>query len=283
MLSKIYMYRNNWPKVKEYSDKVIASNLYSLTPDYSDIWRQTGNFSAESIFEVSTGKYDNSDFGVQNYSQFQGPRVGGKGGWRDLGWGFCTPTTDLISAYEPGDKRLASTVIFIDNSGSHVGTTLWDGFRIPSKDSVENLYYNYKAYHSEISKEEDFFYNRDKKQKNIHLLRYAEILLINAEAANELGLTADAITNLNIVRSRAGLPATTASSKEDVRAAIWKERRIELALEHDRFFDLVRQGRAEQVMKAAGKNFTKNKNELLPIPAVQIQLSGGKLTQNPGY
>ncbi len=283
MLAKVYMYKNDWTKVKEYTDYVIGSNIYSLTDDYSTIWKQAGNFNSESIFEVSTGKYDNSDFGIQNYSQFQGPRVGGLGGWRDLGWGFCTPTDNLISAYEPGDKRLASTIIFIDNTGSYNGTILWDGFRIPSKDSVQNLYYNYKAYHSEISKEEDFFYNRDKKMKNVHIMRYAEILLINAEAANELDMAADAIINLNLVRTRAGLPATTATSKEEIRDAIWKERRVELALEHDRFFDLVRQGRVEQVMNALGKNFTKNKNELLPIPSVQIQLSGEKLSQNPGY
>lgn len=283
LLAKVYMYRKDWQKVKMYSDSVISSKLYSLAPDYSTIWKQAGNFNSESIFEVSTGKYDNSDFGIQNYSQFQGPRVGGKGGWRDLGWGFCSPSTNLINAYEQGDKRIASTIIFVDNSGTYKGTTLWDGFRVPSKDSVENLYYNYKAYHSEISKEEDFFYNRDQKQKNVHLIRYAEILLINAESSNELGETGIAISNLNQVRSRAGLPATSAISKEDVRDAIWKERHVELALEHDRFFDLVRQGRAEQVMKAAGKNFTKNKNELLPVPAVQIQLSGGKLSQNPGY
>ena len=283
MLAKVYMYRKDWQKVFDLTKAVIDAKNYSLTPDYASIWKQAGNFNSESIFEVSTGKYDNSDFGIQNYSQFQGPRVGGLGGWRDLGWGFCTPSTSLINAYETGDKRKAATIIFIDNSSQHRGTILWDGFRIPSKDSVENLYYNYKAYHSEISKEEDFFYNRDSKMKNLHVLRYAEVLLMNAEAANELGTTADAISNLNAVRNRAGLPNTTASTKDNIRESIWQERHVELALEHDRFFDLVRQGRVAQVMSATGKNFTSNKNELLPIPAVQIQLSGGKLIQNPNY
>jgi hypothetical protein len=68
-----------------------------------------------------------------------------------------------------------------------------------------------------------------------------------------------------------------------LRNAIWQERHVELALEHDRFFDIVRQGRAAQIMTAAGKNFTAGKNEILPIPGVQIALSGGKLSQNPGY
>ena len=68
-----------------------------------------------------------------------------------------------------------------------------------------------------------------------------------------------------------------------MRNAIWQERRVELAMEHDRFWDLVRQGRAAQVLQAAGKNFVAGKHELMPIPQTQIDVSGGVLTQNPGY
>ena len=104
---------------------------------------------------------------------------------------------------------------------------------------IQSPVYNYKAYHSE--KLESFYGNRDREIKNVHLLRYAELLLINAEAANNLGQTSTAIMNLNLVRARAGLPVTTASSQSDVQMAIWNERRVELAMEHDRFFDIVRQ------------------------------------------
>jgi starch-binding outer membrane protein, SusD/RagB family len=109
------------------------------------------------------------------------------------------------------------------------------------------------------------------------------MLLIKAEAANELGQTAPAVTALNLVRTRAGLPNTTAATQADLRNAIWKERRVELAFEHDRFFDLIRQGRAGAVLRASGKNFVDGKNELFPIPLSQILISEGKLTQNPGY
>ena len=125
--------------------------------------------------------------------------------------------------------------------------------------------------------------NRDRKQKNVHILRYADVLLMNAEAANELNDQATAIMHLNRIRQRAGLPNTTASTKAQVADAIAQERRIELALEHDRYFDLVRTGKVQQAMTAAGKNFVPNKHELLPIPSVQIALSGGKLLQNPNY
>lgn len=283
LLAKVNLYRRNWQQVLDLTGAVISSGQYALVPDYSTIWRQVGDNSVESIFEVQTGQFNNTDFGVQLYSGCQGPRVGGRGGWADLGWGFCTPTVNLINAYEPGDKRKAATIIFIDNSGAHTGTVLFDGFRIPSADSVQNLYYNYKAYHSENKTVETYSGNRDFKQKNIHLLRYAEVLLMHAEAANELNQTGVAIQDLDMVRRRAGLPNTTAASQSAVRDAIWKERRVELAMEHDRFWDLVRQGRAAQVMQAAGKPFVAGKHELLPIPDVQILLSGNRLKQNPGY
>jgi hypothetical protein len=102
---------------------------------------------------------------------------------------------------------------------------------------------------------------------------------MNAEAAMQMGNSGLALTDLNLVRQRANLaPAGVADQN-----AIWKERRVELAMEHDRFWDLVRQGRAAQVMQASGKAFTAGVHELLPIPSVQILLSGNKLMQNPGY
>ncbi|GAB4027122.1 RagB/SusD family nutrient uptake outer membrane protein [Spirosoma gilvum] len=283
LLAKTYLYRKNWQQVQALTQEVINSGQYSLLPDYTLLWRYVSNNSVESIFETQSGTFNNGDIAVGGYCTWQGPRVGGKGGWTDLGFGFDTPSADLANAYEPGDKRKAATIIFIDTSPQHKGTVLYDGFRIPSADSVQNLYYNYKAYASENPNIEPYLGNRDRKQKNVRLLRYADVLLMAAEAANELGQSAQAITYLNMIRTRAGLAATKATSQTDVRQAIWKERRVELAMEHDRFFDLVRTGRAAQVMQAAGKNFVAGKNELLPVPSLQIQLSGGQLDQNPGY
>ena len=283
LLAKVYLYRKAWQRVFDLTNEVINSGQYALLPDYYILWRQAGDNSPEAVFEVQTGQFNNSDYGINGYTTWQGPRVGGKGGWTDLGFGFNTPSQNLFNAYEPGDKRRAATIIAIDNSGKYLGTRLFDGFRIPSADSVQNLFYNYKAYHSENRNVETFSGNRDRKQKNLHVLRFAEVLLMNAEAANELGQTGPAITNLNRVRSRAGLTSTTAAGQTEVRAAIWKERRVELAMEHDRFFDLVRQDRAALVMRAAGKSFVAGKHELLPVPSLQIALSGGKLDQNNGY
>jgi hypothetical protein len=118
-------------------------------------------------------------------------------------------------------------------------------------------------------------------------MRFAEVLLMNAEAANELGNPAQAKSSLNRVRARARagnpniLPDVTTHDKTELRNAIWHERQVELAMENDRYFDVIRQGRAPQVF--GPKGWKPNKNEVWPIPATEIDLSGGKLTQNPGY
>jgi tetratricopeptide (TPR) repeat protein len=288
MLAKVYLYQKNYQKAFDLTDAIVTgkSGAYALYPTYADIWRTVGANSSESVFEIQTGinaACNNS--AINLYSVSQGPRSGGKGGWADLGFGFNNPTIDLANAYEPGDVRKAGSIIFIQPTAPagqrSTGTVLWDGFRIPSKDSVENFRYSYKAYHSRTK--EPNCGNNDYLPKNVRVLRYAEVLLIHAEAAAQLGNAAAAQTDLNAVRARAGLatkPATVLN--------IWQERRVELALEHDRFFDLVRQesvtpGRIVPIFAAQGKTFVKGKNELFPIPQPQIDLSGGQLTQNPGY
>lgn len=292
LLAKVYMYQKNWGGVLVETQSVINSKLYQLD-NYANLWRQVGDNGPESIFEIETAENNNKDGGIPDYCTYQGPRNAG-GTWNnpgdtydphgDLGFGFCVPTTNLINTYEPGDIRKDATIIFINRSGANnVGAVLFDGYVIPAQ-GTQDIYYNYKAYHSEIS--ESFFNDRDHKNKNVHLLRLGEVYLMEAEALNETGHMQDAMDTINHqIRNRAGLgPSTVPLIQDSVRAAIYKERRLELAMEHDRFFDIVRQGNAAQIMHAAGKpNFVAGKNELLPIPLTQIQLSGGKLTQNNGY
>lgn len=265
MLAKISLYQQKWSQAKTMADAVIAGP-FSLTPDYALIWRESGEFSSESIWEVNCqGTTPNK--GVQGYFVTQAPR--GAGG---LGWGFNTPTLDLVNAYEPGDERKAATIIFS-------GQTLWDGFVISAL--APNPRYNYKSY---ISKTQESFNGEDwETNKNLRVLRLGEIFLIKAEAENELGNTIPAQNALDQVRNRAGLANTTANSQLLLREAIWKERRVEMAFEHDRMFDLRRTGRAAAVLIAHGKPYSSPKHDLFPIPQNQIDLSGGRLEQNPGY
>jgi hypothetical protein len=266
LLSKVYLYQKKWAQAKAMVDAVISSNQYSLDPDYSKIWREVGEFSPESIWEVNAiGTTPNK--GIENYFLVQAPR-----GANGLGWGFNTPSPDLVNAYEPGDVRKAATIMFR-------GETLWDGFVVSP--NATNAMYNYKSY---VSKTKET-YNGDDVQtnKNLRILRYGEILLIKAEVENELGNILPAKEALNQIRARAGLEPTTANTQADLREAIYKERRVEMAFEHDRMFDLQRTGRAGAVLRALGKPYVDGKNDVFPIPQIEINLSNGKLAQNPGY
>lgn len=280
LLAKVSMYEKKWDQALTLTDNIINGTYgsYALVPDYTTIWREVGENSSESLFEIQ-GKGTSPYAGVQQYSAVQGIR----GGVFNVpssqvagGWGFNTPSADLDNAYEAGDVRRNATII-------HVGDVLFDGVKLIS---AENERYNYKAY---VSVLKESYSDADKTNKNVRILRMGEIYLINAEAANELGNTQKALTSLNAVRARARggnpnvLPDVTSSDQSALRTAIWKERRVELGMEHDRFFDLIRQGRAGTVLRALGKNFVDGKNEVFPIPQSEIDASGGKLIQNPGY
>jgi len=119
--------------------------------------------------------------------------------------------------------------------------------------------------------------------KNLRIFRYGEILLIKAEAENELNDTTAAKNALNQLRVRSGLASINAISQTILRNNIYKERRVEMAFEHDRMFDLRRTGRAASVLQASGKPYVSPKHDLFPIPQHQIDLSAGRIIQNPGY
>ena len=267
-LAKVNLYMKNWSQSKAMADAVINSGEYTLATNYATLWRMSSENGSESLFEIQC-QNGQEGWTIPAYFVFQGARGTVTGGWG--GWGFNSPTLDLDTSYEAGDLRKAATIY-------KKGQTLWDGAVIGN--DVANLRYNYKAYASQTLETN---YSDWNSNKNVRLLRLGEIYLIKAEAENELGNTGAAITALNLIRTRAGLPNTTATSQSDVRNAIWKERRFELAMEEDRFFDLVRQGRAGIVMRAHGKTFVDGKHEVFPVPFNAIQTSQGTLTQNPGY
>lgn len=258
LLAKVSLYQEKWQQVIDNCDAITG---YSLVSDYASQYRLSGEFDSESIFEIS-GIGSTPAKGIQGYSASQGAR--GAGGW---GWGFNTPSESLVNAYEAGDLRKDATIIF-------AGTTLYDGRFVPT--TVENPRYNYKAYSSA-------FTDGWETDANIKYLRYAEVILMKAEALNRLGQTSVAIPLLNQIRNRAGLANTTAVTQADVQLAIWKERRLELAFEHDRFFDLVRTGQAQAAFALDGKTFVVGKHEVFPLPQKFINESNGLSSQNPNY
>lgn len=265
LLSKVYLYQKEWQKAYNYADSVITSGEYALIDNYADIWKPDGTNSKESIFEIQAkGSGDgNPAQGIRQYSVTQGAR-GGSNGW---GWGFNTPSESLLKAFNDAEDVIRRDATIIFRNG-----TLWDGREIGN---TENPMYNYKAYTPNGAKE-------DWNDRTIKYMRYAEVLLIKAEAANELGKITEALEALNKVRERVNLTPSTTTDQAKLREEIWNERRLELAMEHDRWFDLVRTGKVAEAMRTAGKNFVVGKHELYPIPNRQIQQTPD-MPQNPNW
>ncbi len=262
LLSKIYLYQEEWQNAYNYANEVIESPEYELEENYSELWHASSENGKESVFEFQA-RGESIAHGVQQYSQTQGAR--GTSGW---GWGFNVPSEDLVNAFnQEGDViRRDATVVF-------AGETMWDGREVSP--NVENPYYNEKAYSSANAGAGD-------TDKNIRYLRLGEVYLIRAEAANELGNIPDAIADLNTIRNRVNLDDTQSTTQAEVRQAIWNERRLELAFEHDRWFDLVRTGQAASVMQRLGLPFITGQHELFPIPEEQL-IETPDMGQNPGW
>lgn len=271
MLAKVALTRGNYQQAADLSLEVINSGRYALYPSFSGLFTLDGENSSESLFEVQAAAFEIGGGGTQ-YNEVQGVR-----GVPNLGWGFNRPSDDLIAAFEPGDPRRDATILY-------VGEVLPDGSGIVEGDpNIVGERFNQKAYVT------DHPGGNGNGPGNIRVLRYADVLLIAAEALNELGRSEEALTYLNMVRARARggsssvLPDVTTTDQAQLREAIWHERRVELALEQHRWFDLVRTDRSFEVMNPLRPSFTRNKNELFPIPQTEIDLSEGALTQNPGY
>ena len=275
ILAKLYMLTKDFPKAEQYCLEIINSGEYSLLAKYSDNFLKVGENGRESIFEINAAALPTPDAagpGATPYNMIQGVR-----GIPNLGWGFNRPSDDLVTSYENGDPRREATVIY-------VGEVLPDGVtQVKDNSEVINERYNQKAWvpaHPGL---------QDNGPGNIRILRYADILLLAAEALNENGKAADAQLYLNQVRKRARgnstllLPDITITNQSQLREKIYRERRSELAMEQHRWFDLLRWGRANEVMTAVGKNFIAGRHELLPIPQTEVDLTGGKIGQNGGY
>ncbi|KQR68159.1 RagB/SusD family nutrient uptake outer membrane protein [Pedobacter sp. Leaf176] len=267
--AKVAMYQQKWADVLSLTNTVMTLG-YNLVPNYEQSFRLNNENSVESVFEIQCEIIPAiAGSATSQYSQVQGVR-GSVGGW-----GFNVPTATLAAAYEPGDTRRDATIIFR-------GETTPQGDAISA--TGDNPMYNQKSY---VPFSQIITGYNEGAQQNVRVLRFADVLLMNAEAANEQGNPTLARTSLNRVRARARggvagvLPDVTTSDKDALRTAIQKERQVEFAMESDRYFDVIRQGRAAAVF--GPKGWKANKNEVWPIPATEIDKSAGTLTQNPGY
>ncbi len=285
ILAKVYLTQQKWSLAMMTANLVITSGQYDLSTPFNNIFGEAGENSKESVFEVqaTASAVEQTANGVQS-TQFQGVRDGGI--W-NLGFGFNVPNNNLEAAFEPGDPRLDRTFLRRSNGTTTFKTVYGEN----TATTWANPAYNHKVYVNPSFRSS--YGSNAGYWMNLRILRYADVVLMYAEAANELGGQANttaALTFLNSVRARARggnaaiLPNINTDNQVDLRNAIRRERRVELAMEYDRFFDLVRWGISQSALSAAGKpNFNASRDNLLPIPQAQIDLSKGVLTQNAGY
>ncbi|MDR0729794.1 MAG: RagB/SusD family nutrient uptake outer membrane protein [Prevotellaceae bacterium] len=284
--AKTYLQRNNFGSVLSLATEVIGSRQYNLSTPFNKVFREEGENCSESVWELqctSTPELPGSnDIGSQ-YAAVQGCR--GAGDW-NFGWGWHCPTQQLADAFETGDPRKDETLLYFYKTGEDPATcpanTPWGEKPVANADVI-NKYYNKKAYGDPALRA---IYTKGCYWINIRMIRYSDVLLMAAEAANEQGATADALDYLEQVRARARagndalLPKVTTTDKALLRAAIKHERRVELAMEWDRFYDLVRWGDAPAILGSMGYQA---KHQYLPLPQTEIDKSNGVLIQNPNY
>lgn len=275
--AKAKLYRQDWAGALAKCEEVKGSGQYNLLASYDNFFKEDGENSSESILEVQmyvnangTVSYNNNCNGAQG--------VRGSGDW-DLGWGWNVPSQALVDSYEAGDPRKTTTIL---SSGGPDGY----GLTVPAALGSIQPYWNRKVYSNPVRRTATGI--RYANWLNIRLLRYADVLLMAAEAANEVGGAANttkALGYLEMVRGRARgtasvLPQVTTTVQADLRTAIKKERRAEFGMEYERFFDLVRWGDAVNVLGAAGYT---DKCKYYPIPQSIIDKAQGKLTQNADW
>ncbi len=243
LLANVYIVQKKWADAETLLKDIVASNEYSLMPDYNDAFSSTNSNknNAESVFEVQFQEGAAGYGGSLIYNFLPRPMtaaeiqpITGTANPQGLsGEGNNAPTPDIIAAYETGDKRKDASIAYV---------TLSQSLR-------DNKVYPY------VKKFARPHATHGVTGNNFPIYRYSEVLLFLAEALNEQGKTADAVMYLNQVRARAGLAASVAS---DMREAIYQERRVELAFENKRWFDLVRTGRAVEVITAYGNRIKAN-------------------------
>jgi len=282
--AKSLLYRQQWGQALSLLESVIGSGQYSLMSNFSNVFKTVGENKEESIFEIQAYK---GPGGVPDFYTFyatcQGVRGSDASGW-NMGWGWNTPTLNLVNAFEANDPRLRRSILFSGQSDDPqyggYGRTL---AAYPSV--LPRPYWNKKVYAdpAEQAATNDPNGNGGCNQR---ILRYADVLLMAAEAANETNNGTRAEDLLEMVRARARegqagvLPKVIYTSQSQMRAAIKHERRVEMAGEGERFFDLVRWGDALSVLGGSGYQ---NRNRYMPLPQPIIDQSQGVLIQNPDY
>ena len=261
--AKVSLYTKDYTKVLEYTSKIKALNTYKLVKDYRENFMKLTQNNTESVWEI---QHTNLELGVGNFINQWWASI------KFLGYGFAEVTPLYVSVFEPNDPRLKFTVAM--NNDPYFGLIYKNSFSSTTYSPRKFLQSN-----AELTQKAD-------GDINYPAIRFAEVLLWEAEALIELGRMQEALSPLETVRARARaqtavpgtLPVITSTNQATLRQAVRRERQTELGFELHRFFDLIRWGIAAESLPG----FQKGKHEVFPIPQTEIDLNPS-LLQNPNY
>lgn len=331
LLGKVYLYQEKWQQAHDVLKQVMDSNEYDLMDEFGQVWDKDYDNGKESLFEVQYEYHETIALGG-SLATVTGARTG-----PGDGWSWCQPTANLEQAYiDAGDTERLRWTIIKTGCTEIAGEEDFDQFIQNSKDMD-----NYEEYIERYGWDPDCYiidpaqhksariirkyflptqdrpdvYNTTKSPLNHRILRYADVLLMYAEACNELGDDAAACVALNKVRDRVDLPPVTATGW-DLRKAIRLERRLELAFEENRLYDIRRwtdENGKKVICNLLGQNgtfvqwnlnaatrdlyewenqgeasdkgitFDENRDMVFPIPLYEITMSNGSIVQNDGW
>jgi len=263
LAAKTSLYQKDYNKVITYVSEIKALNVYKLISDYRQNFQKLTQNNSESVWEI---QHTNLELGVGNFlNQWWASR-------KFLGYGFAEVTPSYVQSFETNDPRLKFTVAM--NNDPYFGLIYKNSFSSTTFSPRKFLQAD-----AELTQKAD-------GDINYPAIRFAEVLLWEAEAYTELGRMQEALVPLEIVRARAraqstnpaALPAIVSTDQNVVRQAVRNERKVELGFELHRFFDLVRWGIAGDLLPG----FQKGKHEVFPLPQTEIDLNPS-LIQNAGY
>lgn len=251
-LSLVYLTLKNYAKAAEKAKEVMAPEFgYGLWENLTDVFAIPNEFGKEAIFDAQfiSGPSGQGSNLIAFWAQ-ENNTIAGRG------FGSFQPTEDIYNSFDPTDKRLP--VFFVKGTDGKYYCNKWI-----DSDAV----------------------TANQSDNNFPHIRFAEVLLIFAEASNEVSdtPTQEAYNAINSIRERAGLPDLENLTKDEFREAVLQERRLELCFEGHRWYDLVRTGRLVSTLQAKGITNVQEYHNVFPVPQIEIDLNQNLKPQNDGY
>jgi hypothetical protein len=288
MLGKVQLQQRKWAAAAATLLPVVNGQVgaYDLVADYATLFRQEGNNSRESLFEIQMGNVDTCGQGLcgNNVAKMIGPCGPGFCDGLPTRWYFQQFLTDSTTTGRV-DPRLESTLYYYRGDTTRVYNRTWAQWRPIRNEYNDNSRLFFKKYGEYYTGSNDQLWEA---QINPKVLRFADVLLMYAEALNEQGQTGAAAPFVNRVRARVNLrPLASGLSQAQMRSAILTERLKELGLEGQRWRDLGRQNLFANLAELRShdpdfNNFVAGQSQLLPIPTREVTLNPN-IKQNPGW